>query len=190
MNTVSSYEATTQSTQLSCSLRCKWREHLLELWKLEWKKNRQCITCHHGFHVHIAIQLASYHYWDEFHGTSLLMCVCVCVCVCTCARRVMCVHLFVTPGPSSPGSSVQGIFLARILEWVAISFSKGSSRLRDQTHISCISCIGRQILYHWATGEVLLYWGELKFKNLFIQNISMYLLCSKHRSTDQRYRDE
>ena len=116
--------------------------------------------------------------------------VCVCMCVCTCARRVMCVHLFVTPGPSSPGSSVQGIFLARILEWVAISFSKGSSRLRDQTHISCISCIGRQILYHWATGEVLLYWGELKFKNLFIQNISMYLLCSKHRSTDQRYRDE
>ena len=116
------------------------------------------------------------------------MCVCVCVCVyiCTCAYRVMCVCLFVTPGPSSPGSSVHGIFLARILEWVAISFSKGSSRPRDQTRISCISCMGRQILYHWANGEVLLYWGELKFKNLFIQNISMDLLCAKHRSNDQR----
>ena len=118
----------------------------------------------------------------------LYWCVCVCVCVCSCAHRVLCVHLCVTPGPSSPGSSVHGILLARILAWVAISFSKGSSRPRDQTHISCSSCLGRQILYHWATREVLLYWGKLKFRNLFIQNISMDLLCAKHRSTDQRYR--
>ena len=48
---------------------------------------------------------------------------------------------------SPPGSSVHGIFQARILEWVAICFSRGSSQPRDQTHISCISCIGRQILY-------------------------------------------
>ena len=38
-----------------------------------------------------------------------------------------------------PGSSVHGISQARILEWVAISFSRGSSRLRDRTHISCIA---------------------------------------------------
>ena len=49
---------------------------------------------------------------------------------------------------SPPGSSVQGIFQARILQWVAISFSRRSSQPRDQTHISCISCIGRWILYH------------------------------------------
>ena len=42
---------------------------------------------------------------------------------------------------SLPGSSVHGISQARILEWVAISFSRGSSRPRDQTHVSCISCI-------------------------------------------------
>ena len=42
-----------------------------------------------------------------------------------------------------------GISLARILEWVAIS-SRGSSQSRDKTHVSFI---GRQILYHWATGE-------------------------------------
>ena len=35
----------------------------------------------------------------------------------------------------------------RILEWVAYPFSRGSSQPRDQAHISCISCIGRQILY-------------------------------------------
>ena len=50
---------------------------------------------------------------------------------------------------SLPGSSVPGIFQARILEWLAISFSRGSSQLRNQTRVSCISSIGRQILYHW-----------------------------------------
>ena len=54
---------------------------------------------------------------------------------------------------SPPGSSVHGISQERILDWVAISFSRGSSRPRDQTHVSCISCIGGQILYHCATWE-------------------------------------
>ena len=39
---------------------------------------------------------------------------------------------------SSPGSFVCGILQARILEWVAISFSRGSSEPRDQTQVSCI----------------------------------------------------
>ena len=38
---------------------------------------------------------------------------------------------------SLPGSSVHGIFQAIILEWVAISFSRGSSQPRDQTWVSC-----------------------------------------------------
>ena len=54
---------------------------------------------------------------------------------------------------SPPGSSVHGISQARILEWIAISFSRGSSQSRDWTHISCIFCIGRKILYCWATRE-------------------------------------
>ena len=49
---------------------------------------------------------------------------------------------------SPPGSSVPGILQARILEWVAISFFRGSSWPRDQTRVSCI---GRKILYCWAT---------------------------------------
>jgi len=40
---------------------------------------------------------------------------------------------------SLPGSSVHVIFQARILEWVAIPFSRGSSQLRDQTQVSCIA---------------------------------------------------
>ena len=43
---------------------------------------------------------------------------------------------------SPPGSSVHGIFQAWILEWVAISFSRGSSQHRDQTQVSCI--VGRR----------------------------------------------
>ena len=50
-----------------------------------------------------------------------------------------------------PDSSVHGIFLARLLEWVALSYSRGSSWLRDRTYVSCLSCIGRQILYHCTT---------------------------------------
>ena len=51
-----------------------------------------------------------------------------------------------------PGSSVHGILQTRILVWVVISVSRGDpSQPRDQTHISCI---GRQILYHWVTWEV------------------------------------
>ena len=36
---------------------------------------------------------------------------------------------------------------------MSFPFSRGSSQSRDQTNISCISCIGRQIVYHWATWE-------------------------------------
>ena len=51
---------------------------------------------------------------------------------------------------SLPGSSVHGFPQARILEWVAIPFSKGSSQPRDQISVSCIA--GR-ILIIWATRE-------------------------------------
>ena len=53
---------------------------------------------------------------------------------------------------SPPGPSVHGI-QARILEWVAISSSRRSSRLRDWIQVSCGSCIGTQILYHGAIWE-------------------------------------
>ena len=48
---------------------------------------------------------------------------------------------------SPPGSFVRGVSHARILEWVAISSFRESSQPRDWTHISCISCISRWVLY-------------------------------------------
>ena len=52
------------------------------------------------------------------------------------------VQLFVTPMDcTSPDSSVHGILQAGILEWVAVSSSRGSSQPREQTHDSCVSCI-------------------------------------------------
>ena len=59
---------------------------------------------------------------------------------------------------SLPGSSVCGIFQARILEWVAISFSRGSSWPKDQTHVSYVSCIGRWVFTISATWEAL--WNQ------------------------------
>ena len=47
---------------------------------------------------------------------------------------------------SPSGSSVHGVFQAGILEWIIISFSKGSCHSRNWTHVSCVSCIGRQTL--------------------------------------------
>ena len=51
---------------------------------------------------------------------------------------------------SPPGSSVHGIFQARVLEWIAISFSRGSSWPRDWTQVSCI--VDRRFTV-WATDE-------------------------------------
>ena len=56
---------------------------------------------------------------------------------------------------SPPASSVRGITQARILEWVPISYSSGSSRPSDGTWVSCISYIGRRNLYHCTTCEAL-----------------------------------
>ena len=47
---------------------------------------------------------------------------------------------------SPPGSSVQGILQARILEWVVMPSSRGSSPPRDRAHVSYVSCIGRWVL--------------------------------------------
>ena len=56
---------------------------------------------------------------------------------------------------SPPGSSVHGILQARILEWVAMPSSRGSSQPRDQTQVSHI--VGRFFIV-WATGEAHEYW--------------------------------
>ena len=73
--------------------------------------------------------------------------------VCVCLVAQSCPALCNPIDCSPPGSSVHRIFQSRILEWVVMASSRGSSRPRDRTHVSCISCISRWVLYHWATQE-------------------------------------
>ena len=69
-----------------------------------------------------------------------------------CLVAQLCLTLWEPHGLSPPGSFVRGILPARILEWVAISFSKGSFWPKDQTWVYCIA--GRFFTI-WAYREVL-----------------------------------
>ena len=80
---------------------------------------------------------------------SLCVCVCVCVCVC-CSVAQLSMTLFDSVDCSPPGSSLRGGFQARILQWVAVSYSSWSSLPRDLTQVSRIAPFGRWILYHCA----------------------------------------
>ena len=77
-------------------------------------------------------------------------------------------------GCSLPGSSVHGISQARILEWVAISSTRGSSWPRDLTGVPCVSGIGIQVLYHSAT------WGVQLVKIGLIQSVWTEH-CARHK---------
>ena len=71
------------------------------------------------------------------------------MCVCACVKFLqscptLCDHMACSP----PGSSVNGILQARILEWIAMPSFRWSSWPRDQTHIFYVSHIGTRVLYH------------------------------------------
>ena len=81
------------------------------------------------------------------------------------------VQLFRNPMDCSPpGSSVHGIPQARIMEWIAISFSRGSSQPRNQ-RVSQVLCIGRWILY-----RVLLKSNKIKY----VKSLVQWLACSRY----------
>ena len=70
--------------------------------------------------------------------------------LCVCAKSLQSYLTLCNPMDwSPPGSSIHGIRWASILEWAAVPSSKASSWPRDWTCISYISCIGRQVLYHY-----------------------------------------
>ena len=99
---------------------------------------------------------------------------------------------------SWPGSSVHGILQARILEWVAISTSRGSSWTMDQTQVSYVSFIGRRILYHYCHlgGWLFSFFIMENFKHINVKTVNhtitkimivwfmlrntMWSLCSWH----------
>ena len=74
---------------------------------------------------------------------------------------------------SLPGSSVHGILQARILDWVAMPSSRGSSQLRDQTWIS-------YIYLHWQVGSLPLVPPGKSLKSTYFQLYHLYRqLCSQ-----------
>ena len=66
-----------------------------------------------------------------------------------------------------------GILQARILEWVAMPSSRGSSQLRDWTQIPYVSCIGRQVLYHQYHLQSPLFYTHQEFicQNQVVQQV-------------------
>ena len=78
------------------------------------------------------------------------------------------------------GSSVHGIFKASILEWVAISSSSWSSWPRDGTCICCVSCIGRWILYHWATYKRDHFYRYRIFKIFFFSFSTLFIVSPSY----------
>ena len=99
---------------------------------------------------------------------------------------IVCVHTLSLPlcpslwdllDCSPPGSSAHGILQAKVLEWVAISFSRGSSWPWSWTHVSYASCTGGQTLYHWATCIIsyqlqmapLEQWIKCSFSSFFLK---------------------
>ena len=75
----------------------------------------------------------------------------MCLCICAQSYLAPCNPVDCSP----PASSVHGVSQARILEWVAISSSRGSSQSSDGIRISWVSCIGKRILYHYTTWKAL-----------------------------------
>ena len=75
-------------------------------------------------------------------------------------------------------SLVPEVFQARLLEGIAISFSRASSKPRDQIHVSCI---GRQILYCWATREVL------QWITLYLRHFAHARARSPHLSSSKQF---
>ena len=85
--------------------------------------------------------------WFSHTHTYMCVCVCVCVCVHAHAHTQSCPTLCDPMDCRQPGSTVHGISQARILVWISISFSRGSSLPWDRTRVSYISCTGMWILY-------------------------------------------
>ena len=78
-----------------------------------------------------------------------------------------CVQLFVTPWTAAYQAPLyMGILQARILEWVALPSSRGSSPPMDGTHVSDVFCTGRWVLYHWHHLEAQIINTPIKIKKI------------------------
>ena len=77
---------------------------------------------------------------------------------------------------SPPSSFVHGILQVRLLEWIAISFSRGSSRPRDRAGISYVSCIGRQVCITSVTWDAHTHIEKQQASNKFLSLFFFFIL--------------
>ena len=110
---------------------------------LEYKWHQHCVSLRYT-----AQWFATQTPWNDYHASLMNLInsrTCAQSCLTLCDRRDC----------SPPGSPVHGTAQAKILEWVDISFSRESSWPRDQTCGLLRLLHWQQILYHWATWEIL-----------------------------------
>ena len=108
-------------------------------------------------------------------------------------KLLSCVRLWDIMDCSLPGSSIQGIFQTRVLEWVAISFSRGSSQPRDWNQVFCIV---DRCFTTWANREVqelmlnlkLQYFGHLMWRTDSLEKILMLVKIEDRRRSEQGMR--
>ena len=100
------------------------------------------------------------HYFDVQQKTATL--------TVSCLVAKLCLTLETSNDCSPLGSSVHGISQAIILEWIGISFFRGSSQPRDETHVSCI---GRRILHHCATWKAHINCTYILFPQLDVHSL-------------------
>ena len=95
--------------------------------------------------------------------------------LCVYAKSLSCVQLFATLWTVAHQAHLSmGLSQVRILEWVAMPSSRGSSRPRDQNCVSYVSCIGKHILYHYTTWEAHI----RQYKMIWCSYQSLYISCS------------
>ena len=115
--------------KLEYSLECfSWSSNTLATWFKElthWKRCEAWKDSGQGEKGKIEEEMIGWHHWLNGHSESEVTQSCPTLC-----DPMDC---------SLPGFSLHGIFQARVLEWVAISFSSGSSWPRDRTQVSCIA---------------------------------------------------
>ena len=119
-----------------------------------------------------------------------------CVCVCVYTRAHSCPTLHNPMDYNKQGSSVHGIFQARILGWVVIFSFSGSSWPRDWTCTSCVSCLAGEFFTAEPLGkpwEILKYLWETMILPTFYslgltsRSFSGFWLCPSHKNPDAIY---
>ena len=101
----------------------------------------------HLKHYYVGCGLCQQWMCKDMREEMLALCVCVLNCVC----------LFLTPWTAAHQAPLSmGFLQARLLQWVAVSYSRGSSHPRDRA-LSHVSCTSRWVLYHWEAQVLALY---------------------------------